>query len=107
MKLFKNYKKLYETELKNRKMYEERYKQIKQENEDLQVKKGYAKLKKQLNEVLDENLGLKIENAHLYTELEDTKGFKQQETEAKEVLKEQVKKYKKQISELKKQLKEK
>ena len=107
MKLFKNYKKLYKIELENRKLYEERYKQVKKENEELQVKQGYAELKKKNNKLALENRELKEIKAKLLIELEDINGFKAQETEAKEVLKEQVKKYKKQISELKKQLKEK
>ena len=64
MKLFKNYKKLYKDELKNREM-----------------------LINQNSKLSQERIEAKEEVARLKIELEDTKGFLAQETEAKEVLK--------------------
>lgn len=72
-KIEKNkYKTLYETELHNRKMYEKRYKEVIQENIELQKSTGIAELRKEI--------------AKLKLELEDTKGFLEQERQAKEQL---------------------
>ena len=79
MDVFKNWKKLYQTEYNNRKLYEKRYREVKLENEELQKKTGVAKLRKEIRM-------LKELNAKLYLELEDTKGFLAQEKQAKEVL---------------------
>ena len=84
MKIFKNYKKLYETELNNRKMYEERYRDKAKENEDYQrvinnQKKNIADLKLQV---------------------EDLTGFKEQETLAKKELLKQRGNYRKMITRL-------
>ena len=98
-----DYKELYEIELNNRKMYEKRYKEIKEENIKLQKETGIADLRKQLNKVSDENCVLKEENAKLKLELEDVKGFLLQETQAKEELKKQRTKLKREITILKKQ----
>lgn len=68
----KDYKTLYETELNNRKLYEKRYKEVIQENIELQKSAGIAELRK--------------ENAKLKLELEDMKGFYEQEKQAKEFL---------------------
>lgn len=81
-----DYKELYETELHNRKMYEERYKEICKENANLQKETGIADLRKQLTKLSDENYALKEENAKLKLELEDTQKFLEQETQAKEYL---------------------
>lgn len=103
--IFKNYKQLYETELANRKAYEKRYREKEKECQELQVRQGYAELRKQLNETVQELRELKMVRTDLAIRLEDMEGFKKQETEAKEVLKEQVKKLKKEIAKLKKELK--
>ena len=72
-KIEKNkYKTLYETELHNRKMYEKRYKEVYEENIELQKSTGLADLRKEI--------------AKLKLELEDTKGFLEQERQAKEEL---------------------
>lgn len=72
-KIEKNkYKTLYETELHNRKMYEKRYKEVIQENIELQKSTGIAELRKEI--------------AKLKLELEDTQGFLAQERQAKEEL---------------------
>lgn len=104
MKLF--YKKLYELEVENRKKYEKRYREIKKFNEDLQKSSGFAELNKKINELSQENYELKMIKTSLAIELEDTIGFKKQETEAKEALKKQVKELKKKIAILKKEKKE-
>ena len=70
MKIFKNYKKLYLTELNNRKLYEERYKEIYEKNIQYQF------------------------------ELEDLRGFYNQEKEAKEELLKQRKKLRAKITKL-------
>lgn len=70
MKLFKNYKKLYLTELNNRKLYEQRYKEVYEKNIQYQF------------------------------ELEDTKGFLAQEKEAKEELLKQRKKLRAMVTKL-------
>ena len=70
MKLFKNYKKLYKIELNNRKMYEQRYKEVYEKNIQYQF------------------------------ELEDTRGFLAQEKEAKEELLKQRKKLRAKITKL-------
>ena len=84
MKIFKNYKKLYETELNNRKLYEEQYKTIYEENIDFQKEIQCYK----------EKCG------KLSIELEDTKGFLNQEKEAKEALKKERTKLRKMITQL-------
>lgn len=84
-----DYKELYEVELHNRKMYEEKYKETRKENVKLQKETGLADLRKKMMELADqvEQLTpLKEENARLKLELEDTKGFLMQETQAKEQL---------------------
>lgn len=82
----KNYKELYETELKNRKAYETRYKQIIEENIALQKGSGLAELRKTNIKLMEENHILTNDNkelnelvAKLRIELEDTKGFLEQE----------------------------
>lgn len=87
MSMFKNrYKELYNIELNNRKLYERRYNEIKKINEELQKSTGFAELRKENLELTNEVLDLKIENAKLKIELEDTNGFLQQEKRAKEYL---------------------
>ena len=77
MKLFKNYKKLYLNELKNRKM-----------------------LISQNSKLSQERVEIAKENAKLKLEIEDTIGFYNQEKEAKEMLKKERTKLRKMITEL-------
>ena len=67
------YKNLYETELNNRKMYEKRYKEVIEENINLQKETGIADLRKQLNEALNEVAFLKEDRTKLYLQLEDAR----------------------------------
>ena len=67
------YKKLYEIEKNNRQMYERRYKEVIQENINLQKETGLADLRKQLNQALDEIAFLKEDRAKLYIQLEDAR----------------------------------
>lgn len=85
--IFKNYKKLYKTELNNRKLYEQRYKEIYDKNIELQnVEKAYEKKKEEVSK--------------LKLELEDTKGFLEQEKQAKEELLKQRKTLRAKITKL-------
>ena len=57
----KDYKKLYESELSNRKKYEERYKQIQKDYENLQKESGIADLRVQIKKLtidLEDKTGL-------------------------------------------------
>lgn len=56
----KDYKKLYESELSNRKKYEERYKELKQENIELQKSSGIADLRVKIKK-----LGIELEDKTL------------------------------------------
>lgn len=85
--IFKNYKNLYKTELNNRKLYEERYKEKYEENIVLQME--LKKLKK-----------VEEQKAKLIIELDDTKGFLEQETQAKEELLKQRTELRKKITKL-------
>lgn len=67
------YKNLYEIELNNRKMYEKRYKEVIEENINLQKETGIADLRKQLNEALNEVAFLKEDRTKLYLQLEDAR----------------------------------
>ena len=87
MELFKNYKKLYETELNNRKMYEKRYRKKEKQYIDLQKNKGIGELKKQLMKSKDIIYDLKEQVAQLKFDVEDLRGFYEQEKAAKEYLK--------------------
>lgn len=90
--IFKNYKKLYKTELSNRKLYEQRYKEIYDENIELQnIRVAYEKKKEEI--------------AKLKLDLEDAKGFWKQETEAKEELLKQRTVLRRKITMLEKELK--
>ena len=91
----KDYKVLYETELQNRKAYETRYKQIKEENIELQKGSGLAELRKTNIKLMEENHILTNDNkelnelvAKLRIELEDCCGFLEQEKEVTKILKE-------------------
>ena len=53
----KNYKSLYETELENRKKFEKRYKELKQENIELQKSSGIADLRVEIK-----RLGIELED---------------------------------------------
>ena len=90
-KIFKNYKKLYKTELSNRKLYEERYKELYDENILLQMEVKDAK------KVREECAKTKIK-------LDDTKGFLAQEKEAKEELLRQREELIKERTELRKKI---
>ena len=84
-----DYKELYEIELHNRKMYEEKYKETRKENVKLQKETGLADLRKKMMELADQVevlTPLKEENARLKLELEDTQKFLEQEKQAKEYL---------------------
>ena len=90
----KKYKELYETELRNRKAYEERYKQIHEQYVELQKESGLAELRKTNINLITENHILEKDNkelnelvAKLRIELEDTKGFLEQEKEVTKALK--------------------
>ncbi len=90
MSLFKrqiSYKNLYETELNNRKMYEKRYREVEKKYRDLQKDKGIGDLRKELMRLKDNNYDLKAQVAQLKFDLEDIKGFYEQEKAAKEYLK--------------------
>ena len=90
MSLFKksiNYKDLYETEKHNRQMYEKRYREIEKQYRELQANKGIGNLKKELMNLKDANYELKATVAQLKFDLEDLKGFYNQEKAAKEYLK--------------------
>ena len=74
----KDYKKLYEIELNNRKMYEKRYKELCSENIELQKQTGLANLRKENMELKDKlfelnmKLGqIKEDRAKLYIQLDD------------------------------------
>lgn len=86
MDVFKNWKKLYQAEYNNRKLYEKRYREVKLENEELQKKTGLAKLRKENMELRQEILNLKIQKTDLLIQLDDLKGFYRQEKQAKEEL---------------------
>lgn len=102
----KDYKTLYETELNNRKLYEQRYKEIHEKYVELQNSSGIAELRKENlkltveNDFLKDNAEklyqdkikqLKEENARLKIELEDLKGFKEQDEQYIKALKEKIK----------------
>ena len=86
--MFKNYKKLYEQELNNRKMLINQCSKLSAENVDYQKEIRCYK----------EKCG------KLTLELEDVKGFLEQETQAKELLKKQRTNLKREITKLKKEL---
>lgn len=67
----KDYKTLYETELNNRKIIELRYKELKNENIELQKGTGLAELRVKFNKALDEIEMLRKDRATLYVQRED------------------------------------
>ena len=81
------YKELYETEKNNRQMYEKRYREIEKQYQDLQRNKGIGKMRNDLMRLKDNNYELKVQVAQLKLDIEDLRGFLQQETQAKEYLK--------------------
>jgi hypothetical protein len=100
----KDYKTLYETELQNRKAYETRYKQIKEENIELQKSSGLAELRKINNKLISENYVLTNDNkslnklvVSLRIELEDTKEFLKQEKEVSKALRKERTQLRKEI----------
>ena len=97
MNLFKNYKRLYEIEVHNRKMLEDRKKQLSKENVDYQIK-----IQDQTNEIRT----LKEEVAKLKIELEDLQGFKQQSDDCIVALKKEKSVLKRKITNLQKEMRE-
>lgn len=95
MKLFKNYKKLYKIELNNRKLIEERKKEVDEWNVELQ--KNMIHSDKMIR-------SLKIENTELKMALEDTKGFLAQEKECSNALRKERTKLRRKITNLEKNL---
>lgn len=90
MSIFKksiNYKDLYETEKHNRQMYEKRYRDIEKQYQELQRNKGIGTMRKELMKLKDANYELKATVAQLKFDLEDLRGFYNQEKQAKEYLK--------------------
>lgn len=73
----KDYKTLYEAELNNRKLYEKRYKQLKDENIKLQKETGLADMKKKMMQLANDVYFLKKDRAKLYVQLEDLRNEKQ------------------------------
>lgn len=74
---FKNYKKLYEIELNNRKVIDARRKELSEENIDFQQK--FITYEKQIIKLKEENTSLKIK-------LDDSMGFLMQEKACSEAL---------------------
>lgn len=80
------YKQLYEIELNNRKMYEQRYKEVIEENYKLQQGTGVAEIRKENNELKDKIFDLNVQlceikedRAKLYIQLEDLRNEKELE----------------------------
>ena len=80
------YKKLYEQEVNNRKLYEKRYKEIYDENIKLQQGTGIAEIRKENNELKDKIFDLNVQlceikedRAKLYIQLEDLRNEKELE----------------------------
>lgn len=73
----KNYKKLYEIELNNRKLYEARKKELSEEN--IKLQKMVITNEKQIKTLKEENTSLKIQ-------LDDSMGFLMQEKACSEAL---------------------
>lgn len=67
----KDYKALYEAELNNRKLYEKRYKELKDENIKLQKETGLAELRVKFSKAIDEIEMLRKDRATLYVQRED------------------------------------
>jgi len=67
------YKNLYETEVKNRKIYEKRYREIEKAYQELQKESGIAELRVKLTNAVEELAFVKEDRAKLYVELEDTR----------------------------------
>ena len=97
MKLFKNYKRLYEIEVSNRKLLEEKKKELSNENVDYQIK-----IQDQTNEIRT----LKEEVARLKIELEDLQGFKKQSDDCIVALKKEKSVLKRKITNLQKEMRE-
>ena len=93
----KDYKTLYETELKNRKAYETRYKQIKEENIELQKGSGLAELRKENMQLKQMNAELNATVADIRIELGDCRGFLEQEKEVTKALKKERTKLRKEL----------
>ena len=97
MNLFKNYKRLYEIEVSNRKLLEKKKKELSNENVDYQIK-----IQDQTNEIRT----LKEEVAKLKIELEDLQGFKKQSDDCIVALKKEKSVLKRKITNLQKEMRE-
>lgn len=97
MSLFKNYKRLYEIEVSNRKLLEKKKKELSNENVDYQIK-----IQDQTNEIRT----LKEEVAKLKIELEDLQGFKKQSDDCIVALKKEKSVLKRKITNLQKEMRE-
>ena len=69
----KDYKVLYETEVNNRKLIELRYKELRDENIELQKETGLAELRVKYNKALAEISFLREDRSRLYLQLEDAR----------------------------------
>ena len=67
------YKNLYESELHNRKMYEQRYRIIEKQYQELQKESGIAELRKENMKLQEELAFVKEDRAKLYVQLEDAR----------------------------------
>lgn len=97
MNLFKNYKRLYEIEVSNRKLLEKKKKELSNENVDYQIK-----IQDQTNEIRT----LKEEVAKLKIELEDLQGFKKQSDDCIVALRKEKSVLKRKITNLQKEMRE-
>ena len=95
MKLFKNYKRLYEIEVSNRKLLEDRKKELYDKNIEYQIE-----IQDQTNEIRT----LKEEVAKLKIELEDLQGFKKQSDDCIVALKKERTNLKRKITNLQKEM---
>ena len=84
MKLFKNYKKLYQTELNNRKVLEEARRELSKDCKKYQEERNMA-LTESIN-LQDEIKELKEKYAKVRIELEDTKAYLEQEKQVSTAL---------------------
>lgn len=80
--MFKNYKRLYETELNNRKLFEARKKET--DNWNVELQKSLLKADKEIGKLKQEVASLKIQ-------LDDTLGFLEQEKQCSEALRKERK----------------
>lgn len=74
-------------------MYEKRYREKEKQYQDLQRNKGVGKMRNEIMKLKDTNYELKVQVAQLKLDIEDLRGFLQQETQAKEYLKKERENY--------------